>query len=217
MHFTGSTLVIETASEACSVALFKGAELAARDHRELGRGHAERLIPMIKELPNNGRAERIISSLGPGSFTGVRIGIAAARALGVAWSAKVLGYSTLALIAAIARDEAGGPARPATVCINGGHGEWFVQDFDASGLPEGTAASLTPEAAAERGSHAIIAGNRAQQWVDLIKDEGTTALDILPDASRVNLLPSACLKQDLSPIYGRAPDAIPHAERVGPA
>ena len=111
-------LAIETASEACSIALFEGETLIASDHRIIGRGHAEALVPMIGALPDKGRAERIVVSLGPGSFTGVRIGLATARALGFAWSAEVLGYPTLALIAAQA--QAVHPGKPLTVCVNGG-------------------------------------------------------------------------------------------------
>ena len=97
------TLVIDSATEACSVALFEDGALLAGACEVIGRGHAERLVPMIAELPDKGRAERIVVSLGPGSFTGVRIGLAAARALGLAWQAEVLGYPTLALVAAMAR------------------------------------------------------------------------------------------------------------------
>lgn len=217
MHMTGRTLVVETASEACSIALFEGEELLAHDHRVLGRGHAERLIPMIEELPDKGRAETILTSLGPGSFTGVRIGIAAARALGVAWGAKVMGYPTLSLIAAIARHDARMPsdATQVTVCVNGGHGEWFVQDFDRNGLPEGAAESLAPEAAAARGSYACIAGNRAEEFRDSMKDELFGAFNILADASRADLLPKPLITGDLSPIYGRAPDAKPQQQPVG--
>ncbi|MEM1053458.1 MAG: tRNA (adenosine(37)-N6)-threonylcarbamoyltransferase complex dimerization subunit type 1 TsaB [Pseudomonadota bacterium] len=216
MRFTGSTLVIETASEACSVALFYKGALIASDHQVLGRGHAERLVPMIEALPDNGRADLILASRGPGSFTGVRIGIAAARALGVAWSVPVLGYPTLALIAAIARHDADLPAdqREVTVCVNGGHGEWFIQDFDAEGLAEGAAVSLTPEQAAERGYHNYIAGNRAQQLIAGISDDTLLTLDTLPNACRTDLLPDNCLTPDLSPIYGRAPDAKPQSAMV---
>src|SRR5687768_17200227 len=96
------TLVIETATEACSVALFDGEQriYIGGTCEIIGRGHAERLVPMIAELPDKGRAGRVVVSLGPGSFTGVRIGLAAARALGLAWRAQVLGYPTLALVAA---------------------------------------------------------------------------------------------------------------------
>ncbi|MBC7985373.1 MAG: tRNA (adenosine(37)-N6)-threonylcarbamoyltransferase complex dimerization subunit type 1 TsaB, partial [Sphingomonadaceae bacterium] len=62
-------LVIDTATEACSVALFDGEALVAERHEMVGRGHAERLIPMIAELPGKGRADRILVDCGPGSFT----------------------------------------------------------------------------------------------------------------------------------------------------
>ena len=68
------TLAIETAGEACSVALFGDGELLGHGHETIGRGHAERLIPMIAGLPDKGQAQEILVSLGPGSFTGVRVG-----------------------------------------------------------------------------------------------------------------------------------------------
>jgi len=201
------TLAIETASEACSIALFEGERTLAHDHRVLGRGHAEALVPMISGLPHKGLAERIVVSLGPGSFTGVRIGIATARALGFAWGAQVWGYPTLALVAAhIAQDDKMSCPRTVTVCMNGGHGEWFVQNF-RDGRPEDTARSLAPEAARDACRHDTIIGNRADDLANLLT--GKTALPLLPDAALVPLLHEDCLKADLSPIYGRAPDATP--------
>ncbi|MEP6093320.1 MAG: tRNA (adenosine(37)-N6)-threonylcarbamoyltransferase complex dimerization subunit type 1 TsaB [Erythrobacter sp.] len=206
MQFGGRTLIIETASEACSVALFDAGKCIANDHRELGRGHAERLIPMIDALPAKGRADRILTSLGPGSFTGVRIGIAAARALGVAWGVPVLGYPTLALVAVRAWDPA---PRPVTVCMNGGHGEWFVQNFDPDNT-DGPVRSLTPKAAAETDAKGVIAGNRAKEFAGLLDDD-RVALDLLPDAGFAHRLDETRLSLDLSPIYGRAPDAKPQS------
>lgn len=197
-------LAIETATEACSVALFDGTECLANDHRVMGRGHAEQLVPMIAALPGKGRAERIIVSLGPGSFTGVRIGIATARALGVAWNVPVLGYPTLALVAAMARENA---EQPITVCMNGGHGEWFVQNFDAGLCAEGPVQSLRPEQAQHACKHHVIAGNRAVELAGLFPDSSRQAINLLPDATASQQLPSACLSPDLSPIYGRGPDA----------
>ena len=194
------TLVIETATEACSAALFEGSELVAGAYEILGRGHAERLVPMIAELPDKGRADRVVVSLGPGSFTGVRIGVAAARALGLAWQAEVLGYPTLALVAAMAREAHPGPV---TVCMAGGHGEWFVQDFGADGLPEAEALSLAPDAAKGRHRHPAIAGSRA---AELAGREGI-ALELLPDGRRFALIPAALLTPNLAPLYGRPPDA----------
>ena len=197
------TLAIETATEACSIVLFDGSDLVARDHRVLGRGHAERLVPMIADLPAKGQAERILVSLGPGSFSGVRIGIASARALGFAWGAEVLGYPTLSLVAAMAQAEQ--PGQAVTVCMNGGHGEWFVQNFGADGSQDDVR-SLAPEAAKAACRHSLIAGNRATALAEMFAS-GKQALDLLPDASRVLLLKPDSFITDLAPVYGRGPDA----------
>lgn len=197
------TLAIECATEACSVALFEGAELVTGAHRLLGRGHAEQLVPMLADLPARGWAERIAVSLGPGSFTGVRIGLAAARALGLAWKAQVLGYPTLALVAAMGRERHPGPV---TVCMTGGHGEWFVQDFAPDGMPASKLLSLTPDEAANAARGPVIAGSTAGELVARA-GRGQAALALLPDARKFALVPPALLSDDLTPIYGRPPDA----------
>jgi tRNA threonylcarbamoyladenosine biosynthesis protein TsaB len=196
-------LAIDSATEACSAALFEDGALIAGACETIGRGHAERLVPMISELPDKGRAERIVVSLGPGSFTGVRIGVAAARALGLAWKAEVFGYPTLALVAAMALRERPGPV---TVCMTGGHGEWFVQNYGSEGWPEDEVQSLTPAEAALACRHSTIAGSQAADLAPLVGN-GRTAIDILPDARHFRLLPEAALTADLAPLYGRAPDA----------
>jgi len=186
-------LAIETASEACSVALFDDERQIARVHHVLGRGHAEALVPMIAALPDKGRADRILVSLGPGSFTGVRIGLATARALGFAWGAEVLGYPTLALVAAQAREDRPGAA--VTVCMNGGHGEWFMADFAADGMPDGVTTSLSPPAAMSRPCQTVIAGNRAEEFAALRSEAGLVALNLLPDAAAVLQIPRrGCLR-----------------------
>ena len=202
-------LAIDCATEACSAALFEDGALLDGRYEILGRGHAERLVPMIAELPGKGRAERIVVSLGPGSFTGVRIGLAAARALGLAWRTEVLGYPTLALVAAMARER---QPEPVTVCMSGGHGEWFIQDFGTDGEPEGQLVSLPPPQATEAARHAVVAGSQAEA---LVTARGSgLALKILPDACKFALLPQGCLDSDLSPIYGRPPDArLPGAQK----
>ncbi len=197
------TLVIDTATEACSVALFQDEACIAGDWRLLGRGHAENLIPMIAALPDRGRAQRIAVSVGPGSFTGVRVGIAAARALALAWGAQVVGYPTLSLVAAIARTDENAAA--VAVAMTGGHGEWFVARFDAMGEDVLAPASLKPDAAASVCTEEIVAGDQA---VALVASRGFgQALEIWPDARRFALLPAAHLLNTAAPIYGRPPDA----------
>lgn len=204
------TLAIDCATEACSVALFENGALLDGACRQLGRGHAEALVPMIANLPGQGRADRIAVALGPGSFTGVRVGLAAARALAFAWNADLVGYPTLALIAAMARAERG--AEPVAVVTTGGHGEWFVQRFAANGDGISDLAALTPEVAAEQIAETLVAGSQAAA---LVARRGSgEALELWPDARAVIQLPDGALQAAVLPLYGRAPDArLPGAQQ----
>ena len=197
------TLAIECATEACSVALFEHGSLLAGELRVLGRGHAEALVPMIAALPGKGQADRIAVSLGPGSFTGLRVGLAAGRALALAWQAELLGYPTLALVAAMARASQG--QQPVSAVMSGGHGEWFLAEFDAAGGALGPAAALTPDAAAAAARAGLVAGSQAEALVNL-RGSGI-ALALLPDARALLALGEAGLTPDVELRYGRAPDA----------
>ena len=197
------TLVIETAAAACSVALIEGEAIVDFRHELVGRGHAERLVPMIAELAGEGRADAILVDGGPGSFTGIRVGIAAARALGIGWVVPVAGYSATALVAAMAADRDGSAA--IAVVLEGGHGEVFVQTFVGIEA-NGPLASLTPAAARELVGERPAFGNGVA-WLG----HGT---ELLPDARAARLLPAGLRSLAPSPIYGRAPDAKPMAARV---
>jgi tRNA threonylcarbamoyl adenosine modification protein YeaZ len=200
-------LVIDSASEACSAALFDDAMLVDVRHEAIGRGHAERLVPLIAELKDGGRADAIAVGCGPGSFAGVRIGVAAARALALGWGVPVQGFSTLALVAAGAvaeLAEAGG----GLVVMEGGHGQWFVQPFAADLSPAAPLRSLLPGEAVALESELVV-GNRAEAFVAR-RGKGR-ALTLLPDARAFQALPAEALFADPSPIYGRAPDAKPMA------
>lgn len=198
-------LAIECATEACSVALFEDGGLVAHRHETIGRGHAERLVPMIGELPEKGRADRILVSLGPGSFTGTRIGLAAGRALGIAWQAELAGFPTLALVAATARQHDGYGDGEVLVAMTGGHGEFFLQAFAADGCPLAEHGSLSPDRAAAASSIEHVAGSRARELVEL-RGSGTP-LDLLPDARYALDIPQDLLTDNLAVIYGRPPDA----------
>ena len=123
-------LVIDTSTAACTAALFDeaGACVARRDE-QIGRGHAERLVPMIEDLMAGRRVTRILVGVGPGSFTGIRVGIAAAHGLAIGWGAAVSGMSSLALLAAAADTK-----DSVAAAMEGGHGELFVQMFDGRTL-----------------------------------------------------------------------------------
>lgn len=207
-----SILIIDTATQALSVALLDDGSPIAHSHEIVGRGHAEALLPAIAALPGGGRAQAIAVDVGPGSFTGVRIGIAAAKALALAWSIPLHGYTALSLIAArAARDHDDGPI---AVTITGGHGELFWQCFASDGRTPLSLPASTPIAELARQlDHAVIYGTGAEALVTA-RGNGT-AVTLYPDAADYSLL------ADLpplppKPLYCRDADARPMAERAQP-
>ncbi|RRQ52394.1 tRNA (adenosine(37)-N6)-threonylcarbamoyltransferase complex dimerization subunit type 1 TsaB [Sphingorhabdus wooponensis] len=195
------TLVIDTATRACSVALFDDDHVVAAAHEVIGRGHAERLLPLIATLPSNGKADQVMVNVGPGSFTGIRVGVAAAKALGLAWHVEVHGYGCLALVAAMGRSQLTEPA-PIDVVMTGGHGEYFFEAFDAQGHSCAPARSVLPSDLLNLSTATVVAGDIDPQSTD------RHWLDLLPDARHwVHL--RANLPLAATPIYGRAPDAKP--------
>jgi len=137
-------LAFDTSSAACTAALFDGGTCIAQRDELIGRGHSERLVPMIAELLDGRSASSILVGVGPGSFTGIRVAIAAAHGLAIGWGAELIGMSSLALLAAGTADEG-----EVAAAVIGGHGELFVQQFDrATAEPTSELRNLPPAEAA---------------------------------------------------------------------
>jgi tRNA threonylcarbamoyladenosine biosynthesis protein TsaB len=200
-------LAFDTSSAACTAALFdeSGTVVVARDDI-IGRGHAERLVPMIAEMmtTTDRRVDKILVGVGPGSFTGIRVAIAAAHGLAIGWGAELEGFSSLALLAAGAV-----PDGEVAAAIAGGHGELFVQQFHA-GQPTSDVLNLPPAEAAHAISAALVVGSGAQRLVEA-RGWGE-AREQWPSAVNALKLPLALRSLPPRPVYARAPDArIPEA------
>jgi tRNA threonylcarbamoyladenosine biosynthesis protein TsaB len=195
-------LAFDTSSAACTAALFdESGTLLDRRDEQIGRGHSERLVPMLDELLGGRRADRILVGVGPGSFTGIRVGIAAAHGLAIGWGAELAGMSSLALIAA----GVGQPGEIA-VAITGGHGELFVQSFDGmTAEPSSDLMNLPPAEAAAATRATLVVGSGAS---GLVEARGSgEAREAWPFAANAFHLPTALRNLTPKPIYARAPDA----------
>jgi tRNA threonylcarbamoyl adenosine modification protein YeaZ len=209
-------LAIDTSAEACTVAVSVGEGEPVLVSERIGRGHAERLLPMIDAALSRagfpvGEVERIAVTIGPGSFTGLRVGIAAARGLALATGAELVGLTTLAVHAAHARSLAGDV--PVLAVLDAKRGEIYGQAFAADGQPradaradsaEAFAASLVPgEALAGSGAGLVAAaGAKAARIVHedaVVAPAALLALALAAPASRVAP----------KPLYLRSPDAKP--------
>jgi len=191
-------LAFDTSTAACTAALFdgSGACIARRDEL-IGRGHSERLVPMIDEMLDGRTADRILVGVGPGSFTGIRVGIAAAHGLAIGWDAQLSGMSSLALLAAGVRGEI-------AVAIGGGHGELFVQQFN-DGEPTSELLNLPPAEAAAAIGAPIVIGSGANLLVGA-RGWGE-ARESWPSAAVAMRLPEQLRALPAKPVYARAPDA----------
>ena len=131
-------LAIDTALDACSATVFDtelDVPLAIESH-EIGRGHAEALLPIVERVMNTAAVgfdtiDRIAATVGPGSFTGLRVGLAAARGFALACNRPAVGITTLAALTApyIAEND----SVPVVAAIDAKHGNLYLQMVGAGG------------------------------------------------------------------------------------
>ena len=160
-------LGFDTATPACSAALWAHGEVAAHRRMETGGRHAEALVPMLREVAAEGgialaAVDRFAVTVGPGSFTGIRIGLATARGLALALDRPLIGLSTLEVLAAgVPEAERDGPVLAA---LDAGRGRLYAQIFDRSLsailAPRALHAEALPDLVAEAkaGGPLIVAG-----------------------------------------------------------
>jgi tRNA threonylcarbamoyladenosine biosynthesis protein TsaB len=195
-------LAFDTSTAACTAALFdESGKCVARADERIGRGHAERLVPMLDELLDGRRADQIIVGVGPGSFTGIRVALAAAHGLAIGWEAELSGMSSLALLAASAKADG-----QVAAVMAGGHGELFVQQFDGRTLEARSDLHNLPPAEAAKATDAeLVVGSGAQQLVEA-RGWGE-AREGFPAAADALRLPECLGSLPARPVYARAPDA----------
>lgn len=202
-------LAIDTAGAGCYAALYdpdQDAVLGAAG-ADIGRGHAERLMEFVDAALEAAGVDiraigRIAVTVGPGSFTGIRVGVAAARGLALALGVPAVGVSTLAALAADRQ-------RPLLVAMDAKRGEVYWQLFAADGTATTPAIATLAEARAIAAGHdGAITGSAAH-----LLREGAPQ-----DADGVSIAAVARLGARLDPqdhqpkpLYLRGPDAKPQA------
>lgn len=146
---TATLLAIETAGSGCSAAVTRGNRVLASEIRALRHGHAEALLPMVDRVMAKAglrpsQLEVVAAAIGPGGFTGIRVGLAAANGIALAAGARLVGVSSFA--AAAAGAGGGGEGRVVLVALDSRRADFYVQLFVPAG-PEDTLAPLAaPEA-----------------------------------------------------------------------
>ena len=216
-------LAVDTALGACSVALVDGVRVLAHEHRAMQRGHAEALAPMVETLMREAgksldAVDRVGVTTGPGTFTGQRVGIAFARALGLALKKPVIGVTTLDVMMQEALTKCSASSW-AIACADAKRSEIYFaartakQDVLVS--PELIALQTVGERVGElakvHGGQIALAGTAAPVVGALLEEAGLDATDSLvrqPDAVFVAQL--AALSPEgprPKPLYLRPPDA----------
>lgn len=207
-------LALDTALAACAVAVSDGAGSLTLDEAVIGVGHAEHLIPQIDAVLAKAGLRpadlgRVVAVVGPGSFTGIRAGLAAARGLGLALGIPVVGVTTLEALAAEARVAV--PGRAIVAVLDARRDEVYAQSFAVDGAPSSPPVLLTRAAATALASRhdAVLIGSGA-----------ALIAEALPNAQIAGPQPQAAITTILTigatravpdrppgPLYIRAADA----------
>jgi tRNA threonylcarbamoyladenosine biosynthesis protein TsaB len=203
---------------------------AVREMREVreaaGASRAERLMPLIDQVMRANalafdQLDRIAVTTGPGNFTGVRLGIAAARGLGLATGAGIVGMTTLQLLAhqASAASIGSGSEGELIIAMEAGRGMIYAQTFRPTGEPVREPWFLLPEELAARlaaGPFNVV-GSAAPVVAAAIRATGATAeasvTDLAPSAGALALLaPTLAVAGQVRPLYLRPADAKPQVD-----
>ena len=221
-----NVLAFDTCLGAISVAIGRagadGRLTVSEAYEEIATGHAERLVPLVgQEMARAGLGfadlDRIAVTLGPGTFTGVRTGIAAARAFRLAAGTEVVGLTSLAVIAhrIFTASPTGGDDRPLLIALDARRGRLYVQLFGSSALdPLTEALEVTAgEAVALGGVRPTrLAGSGARA---IGEAAGGGSMEVVAQrgephaADLAALAPQLTPLRDIAPLYIRAPDAKP--------
>jgi tRNA threonylcarbamoyladenosine biosynthesis protein TsaB len=220
-------LAFDTALGACSAAIWADGVVLARAFEPRSRGHAEALLPMIETVLNEAglrldALNRLAVTVGPGSFAGTRVGLAAARGLALATGLPLVGITTLEAVAFDLPADAGSAIVSA---FDAYRGELYIQIFDPDLRQRTPPAALPPEAAADLvdRAEAVLAGNAAARLAPALTARGIACTVAegreQPDAALVAAL-AARRQPDATPpapLYLRPPDAKLPAAKTTPA
>lgn len=208
-------LAIDTAGADCAVALLDSERNAVLGEwvETIGRGHAERLMEAIDATMaaagvEMDRIERIAVVIGPGSFTGIRVGVAAARGFALALGVPAVGVTTLSILAAEAlKARASGDSRPVVASMDAKRDELYLQVFS----PQGEALSEAMILSVEEG-RAVTAAYPDAELAGSGAGPLSGAAEPLP-ADRFPIAIAASLgvtsTHEPKPLYLRGPDVRP--------
>jgi tRNA threonylcarbamoyladenosine biosynthesis protein TsaB len=201
-------LAVDTALGACSAALLENERVLAHRFTAMERGHAEALAPMVEEIMTGhdfASLDRIAVTTGPGTFTGQRIGLAFMRGLKVALGIPLAGVTTLAAMAAQAKEEC---ATARAIALHDARRDEVYVEIDATPEVMPFAQAVAKLRALEPGAPVALAGTAASRVCEALATGFVLSSVRQPDALWVARL---AIKSQVSgtprPLYLRAPDA----------